>query len=517
MALKTARSQFEKEFEKYIDDFNIMETKELADKVRQLCGIYGILFVSKIDYKLNHHIPITVFPSPFPKEHFEKVRALQPEVNMLIHKVSNDYEFIINGLKSVGKADIFTKKIVAILKKLRNYRFPQQIQVGIIRSDYMIDDLRKTPEQVPKIYLVEYNTISVSFGAHGSQIQSVHSDVMQHAGGMRVKQPPKIIVDEGKNKITEDIGLALSSGWHEYRKKYNAPSSCMLFIIQKNERNIFDHCKIERSTLKLIKANYDKQEGKKKLPVIFYVTFEELFGCIKVNESDGALIYTHPASNLSAEVALAYYRSGYTPDDYKSENCWDVRTMLELSRAIKVPTISQQLSGTKKIQQLLYSEKTLEKYLPKEVAKAIHDTFTGIYPLDLPHPESDKLLRMIKSNPENYVLKPQREGGGNNIYGKDILVTLNDLTAKNQPLSAYILMDMIHPTVYKNYFVLPDKNQEVKCDCVGELGVWGVYVVNDSNMICNISSGHIYRSKNVSELDGGVASGRAVLDSVCLY
>ena len=27
---------------------------------------------------------------------------------------------------------------------------------------------------------------------------------------------------------------------------------------------------------------------------------------------------------------------------------------------------------------------------------------------------------MAKKNPENFVLKPQKEGGGNNVYGADI-------------------------------------------------------------------------------------------------
>ena len=36
------------------------------------------------------------------------------------------------------------------------------------------------------------------------------------------------------------------------------------------------------------------------------------------------------------EVAVVYYRSGYTPLDYPSELQWEVRKKVELTRAIKV-------------------------------------------------------------------------------------------------------------------------------------------------------------------------------------
>jgi len=31
---------------------------------------------------------------------------------------------------------------------------------------------------------------------------------------------------------------------------------------------------------------------------------------------------------------------------------------------------------------------------------------------------------MALQNPERFVLKPQREGGGNNVYGKEVIIFL---------------------------------------------------------------------------------------------
>ena len=39
---------------------------------------------------------------------------------------------------------------------------------------------------------------------------------------------------------------------------------------------------------------------------------------------------------------------------------------------------------------------------------------------------------MIALDPESYVLKPQREGGGNNFYGSDIIQLLNSISKEHR-------------------------------------------------------------------------------------
>lgn len=74
--------------------------------------------------------------------------------------------------------------------------------------------------------------------------------------------------------------------------------------------------------------------------------------------------------------------------------------------------------------------------------------------------------------PCKYVLKPQREGGGNNYYGEDVRLQLERLTAQER--SAYILMDRINPPQYRNTLVR--RGQSIKADVVCELGIYGVYL-----------------------------------------
>jgi hypothetical protein len=62
-------------------------------------------------------------------------------------------------------------------------------------------------------------------------------------------------------------------------------------------------------------------------------------------------------------------------------------------------------------------------------------------------PSSWELHRALAS-PSAFVLKPQREGGGNNLFGEDLRRTLAESEAGT--LSQYILMDRIYPPMTRN-------------------------------------------------------------------
>lgn len=53
------------------------------------------------------------------------------------------------------------------------------------------------------------------------------------------------------------------------------------------------------------------------------------------------------------------------------------------------------------------------------------------------------VLGEAERHPEAYVLKPQREGGGNNLYGEQLLEKLRS----RQGLAAFILMQRIRPPI----------------------------------------------------------------------
>jgi hypothetical protein len=147
-------------------------------------------------------------------------------------------------------------------------------------------------------------------------------------------------------------------------------------------------------------------------------------------------------------------------------------------------------------------------------------TFAPIYPLD--KSDAGKEARKLATDPSSatrYVLKPQREGGGNNIYRKAIPPFLQKLP-ETQWL-AYILMEMIEPPPLKNAIIRNGVLERGGVIC--ELGVYGVCLWRDGSgsgekgeILENFEAGYLLRTKGDQSEEGGVAAGFGAVDSCCL-
>jgi glutathione synthase len=127
------------------------------------------------------------------------------------------------------------------------------------------------------------------------------------------------------------------------------------------------------------------------------------------------------------------------------------------------------------------------------------------------------------------VLKPQREGGGNNVYRGDIPPFLDELEKKDKEgtlqglkhREGYILMDLIRPPEgSRNYLVRAGDSEPRLGEVVSELGIYGTILYTDKGGQCDISSnapaGHLLRTKGKESDEGGVAVGFSVIDSPLL-
>lgn len=215
------------------------------------------------------------------------------------------------------------------------------------------------------------------------------------------------------------------------------------------------------------------------------------------------------------EVSVVYFRAGYEPGHYHSQNEWDARLLIERSFAIKCPSIHYHLAGTKKVQQVLALPGALNRFLSDEdQIKRVAEIFTGLYSLD-DNEVGEESVKLALADPENFVMKPQREGGGNNIYGLDIPEALAKMSATER--AAYILMRRIFPPISRSYMIRPGNpipNDVV--DLVSELGIFGAVIGSKNNILYNKQVGHMLRTKLSNANEGGVAAGSGALDSLYL-
>ncbi|XP_035826147.1 glutathione synthetase isoform X1 [Aplysia californica] len=433
--------------------------------------------------------PYSLFPSVVPAPILEHAKSTMTHFNRLMHKVSMDHEFLEQSLKNVIQVDPFMLSLWNVYCKVRESGIKQPLHLGLFRNDFMLNclDDSVSPGQIVSadrlvLKQIEFNTIATSGGGIASQITDLHRLSLGMAGkDFKPEQLPD-------NKPAVGLADGLVKAW----ELYGNPRAVIIFVVGTSERNVIDQRWLEFKV-------YDRNPNIR----ILRKSFLDIY--------DHGLLDDETRLILDGdEVALIYLRDGYTAESHTSQKEWDARLKCELSRAIKCPSVQLQLAGAKKIQQELTRPGALERFVSDpQVVNTLRDTFADQYSLDL-NQEGDAAVKLALQSPEKFVLKPQREGGGNNLYNDDIT---NFFTEHNRSKerSAYILMEKISSWQQKNYLVKPGVPFALS-DVVSELGVYGVYIGSADSEVVNFECGHMLKTKIHGTNEAGICAGFAVLD-----
>lgn len=328
-------------------------------------------------------------------------------------------------------------------------------------------------------------------------------------------------------------------------KLYGVKEAYVLLVVQPGERNVFDQRWLEYELLERHNIHVIRQ------------TFDELLVSATVTPS--RILHLTPPSNPSSlssqpiEISVIYFRAGYTPKDYPAPAYYKLRETLSRSKAISCPTLALQLAGGKKVQQVLTKEGVLERFLQPSSRKFGPQSFTSedlqllrsswVQMFCLSDPpslsEPDGISR-AKQEYQHLVLKPQREGGGNNIYHSSVPSFLETLDEKER--AAWIAMRLIEPPAgVGGYLVRAGSGtasvnsgegvENARSDVVSELGIFGWALFGgpggQEKEIMQGKAGNngedkkggcawLVRTKGRESDEGGVAVGFSVLDSVLL-
>lgn len=127
-------------------------------------------------------------------------------------------------------------------------------------------------------------------------------------------------------------------------------------------------------------------------------------------------------------------------------------------------------------------------------------------------PEVQKAIADAIEHPSKYVLKPQKEGGGNNYFKEE----LKQILIKNEDLDQYLLMEMIDAPVLKTYMLRKGELKYV--NSITELGVFSLVIANSKTgeIMFNEVDGLLPRTKQADCNEGGVNAGFAVIDTMVL-
>ncbi|KAI1000672.1 hypothetical protein K3495_g7524 [Podosphaera aphanis] len=452
--------------------------------------------------------PVTLFPSPFPRICFDQARCAQKDFNLLYAYISQDEEFLQTILAEILDVDDFISELWNIHVKVKHDGYAQNLSLGMYRSDYMVH--QETIESRPTIKQVEFNTIASSFGGLSSLTSKLHRFLVKEKYHQLQNIGPIDDLALPENQCTYKLAQGLQIACKEYIKR-NSPSErdfCVIFLVHASEQNIFDQRHLEFSLNTL----------EPRTPV-FRLPFGEILKHTKLGDTPKReLLYILPNNPSKLfEVAVVYFRAGYGPSDYPDRTAWAARLQIEKSNAIKCPSILTQLAGAKKVQQVLANPKFIANKTALDLQDVcdfskLKEMFTDIYALD----DSPSGLRAQKIATDcdlckDYVLKPQREGGGNNVYRSEIPKFLTSLPKTKW--KSYILMKIITPPPVYN---LRLKNGVVSGGgVICELGIFGTCLWDHGakEILYSEDAGYLLRTKSNESEEGGVATGYSSLDS----
>lgn len=437
---------------------------ELAQEGLEFVMAHGLVRYRK-DRSIGH-LPFTLHPWRTPPGFYAHGVRVSPLYDRLYYKVSQDRGFLDEHLAASRAVDDFIKGLYSCL--------PEQAisrpWLFLSRHDFMpaITGQGIVPKQV------ETNLMAASLGYASQKVNAAIRYL--YAGTALGEQTLK---HRGGSTICKGLALA-------YRQ-YAEAGEVIFFVVPPGEVNAFD----QRAMQAELMLEY-------AVPVL-RTTLDELGEAAEIRDGKACL--------HGKKAAIAYFRAGYSPDHYQADAAWKGRRLLERSRTLSVPSVTIQLANTKKIQQVLADQAILERFVTPEEAAQLLETMVAMSPVEA---QRDAAL----ADPEAWVLKPSREGGGNNYFGEEMVKQLKQLSV--QQAEAFILMEAIRQEPFRAVRLVDEK--VVDNLCVTELGHFSYAMWEDGaeEPLFQETEGYLCRTKDMANREGLVLGGFSFLDTAAI-
>jgi len=413
------------------------------------------------------HVPVSITPSPLPKNLFEKIFFYQIAFNKIYNKLSNDQAFLEKTLEQTASKDNFIQKLLEISKKSVNYEKKQKIKLSFFRNDYILDKEQKF------LFLKEYVTNASNFEYSFTNILldffNYYSEKYPKEFSKYQEKLIEIPNTKGNaiEKFSEAIIEAIKLGFPQDYKTSN-----ILFIVNEEQNKYDFHLENLRNEL------YDKHKIRS-----FKLLLNEVNNKITKDEE----------GNLSKDgnkISLVYYNS-FDKNDFKDDDSYKALEFIELSTAIKIPDINTYLSTNKIFQYYLSKPEIIMHYNYNElIINDILRFFGGIYYLpDKPKEERNDLFEKIRSNPDNYILKSSEEKTGENL--KSLINSASEGDLPDELIKG-IILEKYNPPEHESVLIKDDNSKVDKV--ISEYSIYGIILMNDNNLVINKSVSYLIKS-----------------------
>ncbi|KAJ5344362.1 hypothetical protein MYU51_003065 [Penicillium brevicompactum] len=462
----------------------------------------------------SYPVGVSVYPSPFPQSEFRRAMEIQLIYNELYTAIASNEDWLYHVTNEMVSSHPLANALWAIHRQTKAAGAAQEISAAIFRSDYMLHMSNKPSSSndciEPTLKQVEFNTFSCAGASHAKRVADMHR-YMTRTGAYDLEtatgQHNPNALSLPSNDNIDSLASLLASAHAAYGAPKNdtAKRTALLYIVQPYNFNIADERPIE----------YALWNRDPPVPTYRLNWGDDILQHTSLTDTQELLF--HPPGlpvRDPMEISVVYMRAGYEGHEYDDIG-QQARLRLEMSSAIKCPSILSHIATFKKVQQALIAPGELERFLTPEKAAVIRKTFVMQYPLD--KTTEGLFARQIVHDGDcsNYILKPSLEGGGNNIYDRIPEFLESTPTAA---WASYIMMERIQPPKSRNVLMGPSGVEEGPV--VSELGIYGACLWKQTNqqseMLHNSCAGWSFKTKHAHIDEMSVVKGYGCFDTPCL-
>ncbi|UPR32171.1 glutathione synthase [Vibrio crassostreae] len=448
------------------------------------------------------HCPFSLAPMSIEREVFEHLLKVTPLITKLINNVSEDHDFLQSSLSDMAKADPFFGRLMALHRQAHgsvDERLnPARQPLLLMRTDFMDD--RQHGAKV-----IEFNGIAAGMAPFGQRATEFHSFMQNQWPNVYNNWLEDSSATPAENQGLTQLAYGIANAARQVKADFNEQDKpVFLMVVQKNEDNVYDQ--------HLLEVELQKQGIR-----TVRRTFEQLSCQLSSGDNQRLLL-----KDVGA-VDVVYLRAGYQYSDYwapelnESVCCHTLsqtRLFMEQHHVAMNATISQQLATSKTMQMLLTMMPAAEYArwgLTREEAELVKSVLADMKPITS---ESIEWFN-TQADKQEWVLKNQGEGGGHCVFGDDISEQLSQL--KPEEYDAWALMQRLYPHERDvPTIAVRDTQQTLVTDLVSEVGLFSAYYQGEPVTELDGYAGYLIRSKPASENEGGIHSGKGILDSLVL-
>lgn len=450
------------------------------------------------------HCPFSIAPVTMEKKIFEQLKTVTPLITQLIHNISEDHDFLQSSLHDVAKADPFFARILDLHQqahgKIGHRIQPARKPLLIMRTDFMDDQ-----EHGPKV--IEFNGIAAGMAPFGQRATELHSFLQNQWPEVYQQWSESTQAIPADNRGLEQLAYAIAQTARKIQAAFTSDVDhhpTFLMVVQADEDNVYDQRLLEIALQKLGIRTIRR-------------TFEQLSTQLSTGDNQRLLL-----QDIGA-IDVVYLRAGYQYIDYCAprlneavccQTLSQIRLFIEQHQVAVNATFSQQLATSKAMQMLLTAMPNSEYArwgLDDTDAEQVKSVLTDMKPINK---QTRSWFNTLPSKHE-WVLKNQGEGGGHCVFGENISEKLNQLSHHED--GAWALMKRLYPRERATPTIAV-RSGEVKQinNLVSEIGLFTAYFDGAPVTELNGYAGYLIRSKPADENEGGIHSGRGILDSLVL-